>query len=241
MAGQTKKCIKCGNTIPQGEGKQTRKGVLCSQCAKKKTNGLIFGTIGGVVVAAAAAFAIYQNSKKVDSFEGVGRINDEVAIENVEVKTFDISKAIAVSAPTTAGGAIDNIVLFKSKVESAVSSLSGSDTQIAIPAVAVLFDLDSANLSSTGTELILEYAKVYCLTNKEAVISVDGYTCDLGTDEHNYILSTERANAVKQLLLVAGVPSDKVVIKGFGESMYGKLDVSGREANRRANISIKRN
>ncbi len=191
------------------------------------------------MVAAAAAFGIYHNSNKVDSFEGVGEINDEVAIENVEIKEFDISKAIAVSTPTTAGGAIDNIDLFKSKVESSVSSLTGNDTQISIPSVAVLFELNSASLSTSSIELIKEYAKVYCQTNKEAVISVDGYTCDLGTDEHNNILSTERANAVKQQLLAAGVPSDKVVIKGFGKSMYGKLDISGREANRRVNISIK--
>ena len=117
MAELNQKCIKCGSPIPQGEGKQTKKGAICPKCAKKKRNGIILGTIGGCLVAAAAALGIYHYINKIDSFEGVGEINDEVTIENVEVKSFDISKSIAISSPTTAGAAIDNIELFKSKVE----------------------------------------------------------------------------------------------------------------------------
>lgn len=239
MAEQLKKCIKCGSPIAQGEGKETKKGTLCSKCAKKKSRGIIFGTIGGALIAGGAAFGITQHANRVDSFDGVGEINDDVVIENVEIKEFDISKAIAVSNPTTAGEAIDDIELFKSKVEDAVSSLSGSDTELSIPAVAVLFSLNSSELNSSSSALIAEYAKVYCQTNKEAIITVEGYTCDLGTDKHNNVLSTERANAVKKQLVTAGVPAEKIIVKGYGKSMYGKLDVPGREANRRANISIK--
>lgn len=239
MAEQTQKCSKCGRPIPQGEGKQTKKSLLCSECAKKKKNGIIWGTVGACLVALASVCIIIAAQNKVASFEGVGNINDDVVVENVEVKTFDISKAVAVSSPTNVGGAIDDIELFKSKVKNTLEGLSGEDTQISIPSVAVLFELNSSVVSPSAKALIEEFAKVYCQTNKEAIICVDGYTCDLGSDALNNTLSTKRANAVKELLVSAGVPSDKITIKGYGSSMYGKLGIDGREANRRANVAIK--
>lgn len=239
MTEQTQKCSKCGKSIPQGEGKQTKKGLLCAECAKKKKNDIIWGTIGTCLAVAAAVCIIVATQNKVDSFEGVGNINDDVAVENVEVKTFDISKAVAASSPTNVGGAIADIELFKSKVKNTLEGLSGEDTRISIPPVTALFELNSSEVSSSAKVLIEEFAKVYCQTNKEAVICVDGYTCDLGSDSLNNVLSAKRANAVKQILVSAGVPSDKITAKGYGSSMYGKLGIDGREANRRANVAIK--
>jgi outer membrane protein OmpA-like peptidoglycan-associated protein len=171
--------------------------------------------------------------------EGIGEINDEILIENVEIKKFDVSKSIAVSSPTTVGGAIDDIELFKSKVQNIISSLNGNDLEMTIPSIAVFFGLDSFEISSSNYNLISEFANVYCQTNKEAVILVDGYTCDLGSDDYNNKLSKDRANIVKQVLVSRGVPAEKIILNYYGKSMYGKLDVSGREAHRRANISIK--
>lgn len=239
MTEQNQKCSKCGKSIPQGEGKQTKKGLLCAECAKKKKNGIVWGTIGTCLAAVAAVCIIVATQNKVDSFEGVGNINDDVVVENVGVKTFDISKAVAVSSPTNVGGAIDDIELFKSKVKNTLEGLSGEDTQISIPSVAVLFELNSFKVSPSAKVLIEEFAKVYCQTDKEAVICVDGYTCDLGSETLNKALSTNRADAVKQLLVSAGVPSDRIATKGYGNSMYGKLGIEGREANRRANVAIK--
>lgn len=202
--------------------------------------GTIWGTIGGCLAAAAAAVGITVGTQnKVESFEGVGDIDDNVSIENVEMKAFDISKAVAVSSPTNVDGAIDDIELFKSKVKSAVEGLSGEDTQVSIPSVVALFELNSYEISPSAKALIEEFGKVYCQTNKEAGICIDGYTCDLGSEALNISLSVNRANAVKQLLVSAGVPSDKITVKGYGKSMYGKLGIDGREANRRANVSIK--
>lgn len=240
MAEQVQKCSKCGNTISQGEGMQIKNGLLCPNCAKKRKNRNIFGAAGGGAIAIAAALGItLGTNNKVDSFEGVGKIKDDVVVENIEAKTFDISKSVAISSPTSVAEAIDDIVLFKSKVSNAVDSKTAGDTKVEIPSIAALFTLNSAELSATSKDLISEFAKFYCQTNKEAIISVEGYTCDLGSSEINDVLSIERANAVKDVLVSNGVPSDKISVKGFGKSMYGKLGLSGREANRRANISIK--
>lgn len=236
---ESNKCSKCGKVIPQGEGLSTKKGIICSECAKKK-NVKTWGTIGAclVAIAAIACFIVF-NSNKVDSFEGVGNINDNISAENVEVRSFDISKAMAISSPTSVGDAIDDIVLFKTKVQNTVNELSGDDNQIILPSINVLFGLNSYALSESATALINEFAKVYCQTNKESMITVDGYTCDLGSDRINNELSLNRANAVKQVLVSSGVPDQKISIKGYGKTLYGQLGLNGREANRRVNIGIK--
>lgn len=244
------KCAKCGKAILQGERKQTAKGLICNDCAVKKKKKTVGGTIAGVIVAAAAAIGItvgVNNAKdngviageNIESFEGVGDINDGVDAVDVGVKTFDISTATALSSNTTVGDAIDNIESFKTKFEANKNSLTGEDKAVVIPSIAVLFTLNSSDLTSSGKSLITEFAKAYCSTDKSATIEVNGYTCDLGTDALNNALSTNRANAVKNVLAEAGVPSEIIAIKGYGKSMYGKLGLDGREANRRVNVSIR--
>ena len=239
MSEQTQKCIKCGSPIADGEGKTLKKGPICTKCAKKRNNGTIFGSIGGVLAAAAVAVGITYSTNKVDTFAGVGEINDNIDIENVEIQLFDISKSSAISAPTSIAEALDDITLFKAKLSSTMESLTGNDTSIQIPAIAVLFALNSYDLSSSSTELLEEYAKVFCSTDKQATILVDGYTCDLGGDELNTTLSQNRAASVKAQLVKYGVPADKIQVNGFGKSKYGTLGLNTKEENRRANISIK--
>ena len=237
MSEETKKCIKCGQIIPQGDGKVTKEGTLCTKCSRK-SKAIVAGIIGGIIVVIIAV-TMYQLSNKVESFKGISDINDEVMLDDIEIKSFEISKATAISTPTTPGAAIDNIELFKSMIDETISTKTHNDTQLAIPTIAVLFDLNSSELRSSAVELISEYASIYCQTSKDAVISVEGYTCDLGTALHNDILSQERANAVKHQLVSAGIPNDMIITIGHGKSMYGKLELVGREAYRRVIISIK--
>lgn len=239
MSEQTQKCIKCGSPIAQGEGKTLKKGPICDKCASKRKKGTIWGSIGGVLVAAAATVGITYNANKVDSFEGVGEINDNIEVENVDIQPFDISKSSAISSPTSVAEAIDDINIFKDKVSSTMGSLTGKDSAIQLPAIAVLFALNSSEVTASSVALLEEYAKVFCSTDKTATIMVDGYTCDLGSDELNNLLSRSRAESVKAQLVKYGVPSDNIQIAGYGKSKYGSLGLNSREENRRANISIK--
>lgn len=240
MAEQSTKCSKCGKVIAQGEGKALKNGMgtICPECVKKRKKGTIGWLFGGILVVSATAIGIIIGQNKVDSFEGIGNINDDITIQEIETKTFDISKSDAISLPTSVGDAIDNIELFKSKVQSSLESLTSNDTKIELPSVAVLFSLNSSDIPQEGKDLLNEFAKIYCQTNKESFICVDGYTCDLGSAPLNDELSLRRANNVKQVLISTGVPIDKIKIKGYGKSMFGKLGLIGRDANRRANIYI---
>lgn len=49
-------------------------------------------------------------------------------------------------------------------------------------------------------------------------VAIEGHTDYLGSDKYNQELSEKRANAVKDYLVAAGVPADKVTAVGKGES-----------------------
>ena len=89
-----------------------------------------------------------------------------------------------------------------------------------------------------GEELLKEFAKTFLQTNGQATLLVEGYACDLGTDRLNDRLSEKRAQLVKKNLIEAGIPSDKIEVKSYGESQYGTV-YQTREENRRVNVSVK--
>ena len=108
---------------------------------------------------------------------------------------------------------------------------------IAIPSVGVKFALASADLSSV--ELVKEYAKYYTQTDKSATILVEGYACNIGDEQSNMILSQNRANNIKAILIECGVPEANIEVKYYGESKYEILGYNTQEEHRRVNISIK--
>ena len=70
---------------------------------------------------------------------------------------------------------------------------------------------------------------------------IAGHTDQKGSDKYNLNLSNNRANFVKQLLLKEGFPAEKLVTKGFGESMPVIEDPKSDEdyaQNRRVEIRI---
>lgn len=71
-------------------------------------------------------------------------------------------------------------------------------------------------------------------------VEVQGHTDDSGSEEHNNKLSQDRADAVRQWLIDAGVPAEKLVAKGYG--MWKPLSDNrirvGRTQNRRVQFVI---
>jgi outer membrane protein OmpA-like peptidoglycan-associated protein len=41
-------------------------------------------------------------------------------------------------------------------------------------------------------------------------LQIEGYTCDLGSEEHNRDLARRRAEAVKQMFISKGVPENQI-------------------------------
>jgi outer membrane protein OmpA-like peptidoglycan-associated protein len=69
-------------------------------------------------------------------------------------------------------------------------------------------------------------------------VEVAGHTDSIGTDEYNMGLSLRRANSVRNYLVGKGLPADRLVVKGYGESqpVAGNDTPEGRFQNRRVEL-----
>ena len=106
----------------------------------------------------------------------------------------------------------------------------------------VLFAVDKADLSSAAESNLNELKDVltkYPDTN----IEIQGHTDSDGSDAHNNKLSNRRASSVASYLREKGVPSSRIVTKGFGETApkYGNDSEDGKSQNRRVEFLITAN
>ncbi len=71
-------------------------------------------------------------------------------------------------------------------------------------------------------------------------IRIEGHTDNVGSKTHNLALSQERANAVMQYLIDAGVPADKLDAVGYGDAkpVAPNLTARGRALNRRVEFDL---
>ena len=71
-------------------------------------------------------------------------------------------------------------------------------------------------------------------------IAVEGHTDSVGTEKTNQALSEKRANAVRDFLVKAGVPSDRISATGLGEAdpVATNKTPAGRQQNRRVELVI---
>ncbi|MGA1252782.1 MAG: OmpA family protein, partial [Burkholderiaceae bacterium] len=71
-------------------------------------------------------------------------------------------------------------------------------------------------------------------------IRIEGHTCSTGPENYNMALSLRRAEAVKAFLVKEGVPADKIVTEGFGESQPAASNATseGRSRNRRVEVQF---
>ncbi|MGE5320847.1 MAG: OmpA family protein [Hyphomicrobiaceae bacterium] len=69
-------------------------------------------------------------------------------------------------------------------------------------------------------------------------VEVAGHTDSIGTEEYNMGLSLRRANAVRNWLVGKGVAADRLIVKGYGETMpiADNKTAEGRFKNRRVEL-----
>lgn len=80
-----------------------------------------------------------------------------------------------------------------------------------------LFDFDMSNIRSNETNHVSDVA-AYLKQNPSARVGIDGHTDPRGTDAYNQSLSERRVNTIRDALVAAGVPGDKIHTGAFGES-----------------------
>jgi outer membrane protein OmpA-like peptidoglycan-associated protein len=82
----------------------------------------------------------------------------------------------------------------------------------------VLFDMGKYSLKSDAREKLAKVAGIL-ISYPGLNIEVGGYTDNVGGDEMNQKLSENRAGAVRDYLVQAGVPTNSVSSKGFGNTL----------------------
>lgn len=113
----------------------------------------------------------------------------------------------------------------------------------AVPATVVLrgvnFELDSAKLTANA-KTILDGVADSLLAVQSIQVEVQGHTSSEASDEYNLKLSDNRAEAVRQYLIGRGVASERMTVKGYGETMpvADNNTEAGRELNRRVELKV---
>jgi outer membrane protein OmpA-like peptidoglycan-associated protein len=103
----------------------------------------------------------------------------------------------------------------------------------------VTFDFDSA-VVKPGAYSELERIAGVVVNYPDTVLRVEGHTDSIGPEEYNMVLSSRRAEAVKNILIAKGVPSRNIETIAYGESMPVATNETeaGRMKNRRVEIKI---
>jgi len=103
----------------------------------------------------------------------------------------------------------------------------------------VLFELNKAELRPQSFPTLNNGAEVL-KRNPGLKVEIQGYTCDLGTEEHNLKLSEKRASAVYDYLLKMGVSESQISYRGLGEASpaYPNDSDENRRLNRRVGFKV---
>lgn len=106
----------------------------------------------------------------------------------------------------------------------------------------VLFGFDKSNLSY-DSKASLDKLVTVLNSYKDTNIELQGHTDSKGSTAYNQSLSENRAGSVSGYLQGAGISSNRVTIKGYGETVpkYDNETETGRSQNRRVEFLITAN
>ncbi|MEO6259041.1 MAG: OmpA family protein [Thermoanaerobaculia bacterium] len=101
----------------------------------------------------------------------------------------------------------------------------------------VLFDSGKSSIQTSSAVCLNEMVKLL-KKNTAWKMQVEGHTDNVGGKEANAKLSQARAEAVRSWLISHGIPGDRLIAKGFGDTkpIDENLSDAGRSKNRRVDL-----
>ena len=120
------------------------------------------------------------------------------------------------------------------------ATVSDSNIQETVQENPVLFDFDSAVLTTAGKEALMPHVQ-YMLENTQTTAEITGYTDSTGSEAYNLDLSQRRAKAAKKFFIEKGVECKRLTTEGKGETNFVACNKTkeGRAQNRRIEIDFK--
>jgi outer membrane protein OmpA-like peptidoglycan-associated protein len=107
----------------------------------------------------------------------------------------------------------------------------------------VSFEFDRAELSDIGKQALAAFAEPLKEQNSGVYLEIQGHTDSTGSEEYNYRLGQQRAEAVRrQLNQVHGFPLHRMSVISYGEDepAHDNTSREGRAKNRRVVIVVLR-
>jgi len=103
----------------------------------------------------------------------------------------------------------------------------------------IRFEARSIRLADEASYVITDVVQ-YLSKNKNRTATIAGHTDETGLEKDNLDLSIQRAFAVRNALIAAGISAHRLEPVGFGEMrpVQSNETVEGRRANRRVSISF---
>lgn len=216
-------------------------------------------------------FELYKDARPDEVSFLTGKIEDKSNVENkkftVEVKDAVTKKVTEAMVDTISGEYAvvvntkvkNNLVITAKKENYAFSSqlvlkdslvsLKPGKVNLVVDTIKVgkgytlnniYYKTNSADLEKQSIAVIEEFAE-YLKANPNIKIEVLGHTDNVGNDNANYALSTDRAFTVRETLVEMGVDQKQITAsKGFGASqpIADNLTAEGRAKNRRTEFMI---
>jgi len=123
-----------------------------------------------------------------------------------------------------------------------------TDRGIVVNLPDVLFQFNSARLTTGALEKVSQIASVLRNRAGNRHVSIEGHTDAIGSESYNQALSQHRAEAVAQELSSDGVRETRLTTRGFGEKYPvapntrddGSDNPDGRAKNRRVEVIIEK-
>ena len=133
--------------------------------------------------------------------------------EKKDVPVTDSSKPADKAAPATPapGGPTPKPV-----TQPTIAASPLKDPKNILSRRTVYFDYDSNVVKDEFRALLQAHAK-YLVENRDARLRIEGHTDERGSREYNIALGQRRAEAVKRVLTVLGVPEARIETVSYGE------------------------
>lgn len=168
---------------------------------------------------------------------------DNVPVEDKSAKTVSGTALDAKKAGTGAdsGSATSGSPVISQPTVAPVM-IPKSAEAVALPTVSrvVYFDYDSIAIRPEFQAQLDTHAR-YLRASKSARVSIEGHTDERGGREYNLALGQKRAEAVRNALVLLGVPESQLEAVSFGKEKPAETgtDENALAKNRRAEISYR--
>lgn len=106
----------------------------------------------------------------------------------------------------------------------------------------IFFDIGRYELLESS-RIELDHLYDFLIKNQKIHIEIGGHTDNTGEEQSNQLLSEQRAQAVRDYLIQAGIPEHRITSKGYGQHkpIASNLHEASRKLNRRTDFRITSN